>query len=176
MIISRYLEKKSVRVSIFKNNIPGTVWVNGFLKRHPNLSVKVNANIKKTRANITADDIQEYMDRLEKTLSGTDNSATVDCMGKLSKSWRWPTKKTASTMSGAEMTVARNCAIQLSNKFGLKELKQVINKIVYPNLFKLLQVALVLPILSASCERSFSAMRRIKSWTRTTMGQYYWGV
>ncbi|KAL4091708.1 hypothetical protein QTP88_026359 [Uroleucon formosanum] len=58
---------------------------------------------------------------------------------------------------------ARNCAIQLSNKFGLKELKQVINKIVYPNLFNLLQVALVLPTSSASCERSFSAMRRIKS-------------
>ncbi|XP_050065414.1 zinc finger MYM-type protein 1-like [Aphis gossypii] len=71
----------------------------------------------------------------------------------------------------SEMTVARNCAIQLSNKFGLKELKQVISKTVYPNLFKLLQVALVLPISSASCERSFSAMRRIKSWTRTTMGQ-----
>ncbi|KAL4104928.1 hypothetical protein QTP88_020204 [Uroleucon formosanum] len=67
------------------------------------------------------------------------------------------------------MTVASNCAIQLSNKFGLKELKQVINKIVYPNLFKLFQVAL--PISFASCERSFSAMRRIKSWTRTTMGQ-----
>ncbi|XP_060856949.1 zinc finger MYM-type protein 1-like [Metopolophium dirhodum] len=71
----------------------------------------------------------------------------------------------------SEMTVAINCAIQLSNKFGLKELKQVISKTVYPNLFKLLQVALVLPISSASCERSFSATRRIKSWTRTTMGQ-----
>ncbi|KAL4141772.1 hypothetical protein QTP88_004345 [Uroleucon formosanum] len=54
---------------------------------------------------------------------------------------------------------AINCAIQLSSKFGLKELKQLINKIVYPNLFKLLQVALL--ISSASCERSFSAMRRI---------------
>ncbi|KAL4104854.1 hypothetical protein QTP88_020130 [Uroleucon formosanum] len=46
---------------------------------------------------------------------------------------------------------------------------RVINKNVYPNPFKLLQVAL--PISSASCERSFSAMRRIKSWTRTTTGQ-----
>jgi len=70
MIISRYLCKRGVRVSIFKNNIPGIDWVNSFLKRHPNLSVKVSANIKKTRANITADDINEYMDRLEKTLSG----------------------------------------------------------------------------------------------------------
>ncbi|KAL4112766.1 hypothetical protein QTP88_016499 [Uroleucon formosanum] len=67
------------------------------------------------------------------------------------------------------MTVARNCAIQLSKKIDLKELKQLINKIVYPNLFKLLQVALILPNSSASCERSFSAMRRIKSWKRTMM-------
>lgn len=39
----------------------------------------------------------------------------------------------------SEITVARNCAIQLSDKFGLKELKQVISETVYPNLsyFKL---------------------------------------
>ena len=58
----------------------------------------------------------------------------------------------------SEITVARNCAIQLTDKFGLKELKQVISETVYPNLFKLLQVALVLKISSASCERSFSVM------------------
>lgn len=39
MIICRNLEKNGVRISTFKNNIPGTDWVNGFLKRHPNLSV-----------------------------------------------------------------------------------------------------------------------------------------
>lgn len=69
MIICRYLEKKKGGYT-FKNNIPETDWVNGFLKRHPNLSVKVGANIKKTHANITADDIHEYMDRIEQSLSG----------------------------------------------------------------------------------------------------------
>lgn len=40
---------------------------------------------------------------------------------------------------------------------------------VYPNVYKLLQVALTLPISSATYKRSFSAMRRIKTWMRSTM-------
>jgi len=36
-------------------------------------------------------------------------------------------------------------------------------------MYKFLQVALTLPITSATCERSFSAMRRIKTWMRSTM-------
>ena len=41
----------------------------------------------------------------------------------------------------------------------------------YPNVLKILQLALTLPSTSASCERSFSAMRRVKNYLRTTMGQ-----
>jgi hypothetical protein len=70
MTISRYLNSKGTQVPQFKNNIPGDDWVSGFLKRHPELSVKFSANIKKTRANITSSDINDYMDRLERTLSG----------------------------------------------------------------------------------------------------------
>ncbi|XP_022181112.1 jerky protein homolog-like [Myzus persicae] len=68
--IKTYLDSKGVRVSRFKNNTPGDDWVSGFLKRHPELSVKVSSNIKKSRAKITADDINDYMDRLEKNLAG----------------------------------------------------------------------------------------------------------
>ncbi|CAI6367156.1 unnamed protein product [Macrosiphum euphorbiae] len=73
------------------------------------------------------------------------------------------------------MTVAHNCAIQLKPNFGLEELKTIISKEVYPNIHSLLKVALILPISSASCERSFSAMRRIKNWTRTSMTQDRFG-
>ncbi|KAL4149199.1 hypothetical protein QTP88_003192 [Uroleucon formosanum] len=45
LIISCYLEKEGVRLSTFKNNIPGTDCVNGFLKKHPNLSVKIKLTI-----------------------------------------------------------------------------------------------------------------------------------
>lgn len=68
--IKSYLVNKGVRVSRFKNNTPGDDWVYGFLKQHPDLSVKVSENIKKSRAKITADDINGYMDRLEKSLAG----------------------------------------------------------------------------------------------------------
>ncbi|XP_025419654.1 uncharacterized protein LOC112689980 isoform X2 [Sipha flava] len=74
-----------------------------------------------------------------------------------------------------EMTVARNCAIQLKPNFGLEELKKNFSKEVYPNIHSLLKVALILPISSASCERSFSAMRHIKNWTKTSMTQDRFG-
>lgn len=40
-----------------------------------------------------------------------------------------------------------------------------------PNYEKLFRFALSLPVGTATCERSFSAMRRIRNWLRTTMLQ-----
>uniref|UniRef100_A0A2S2R2U4 HAT C-terminal dimerisation domain-containing protein n=1 Tax=Sipha flava TaxID=143950 RepID=A0A2S2R2U4_9HEMI len=45
------------------------------------------------------------------------------------------------------------------------------SKQIFPNYYKLFNVAITLPINSATCERSFSAMRRLKTWMRTTMLQ-----
>ena len=72
-----------------------------------------------------------------------------------------------------EMKVAKNCLLRLNeeNEINIDGLKQVVNRVVYPNLFKLVQLALTILISSASCERSFSAMRRIKNWLRTSMEQ-----
>ncbi|KAF0760073.1 zinc finger MYM-type protein 1-like [Aphis craccivora] len=56
----------------------------------------------------------------------------------------------------SEKVVAKNCAINRNENFTLDDLKIII-------------IAIVLPISSASCERSFSAMHRIK--TRSTMEQ-----
>ncbi|KAK3909764.1 52 kDa repressor of the inhibitor of the protein kinase, partial [Frankliniella fusca] len=42
---------------------------------------------------------------------------------------------------------------------------------VYPVIHKLLSVLTTLPVSNASAERSFSALRRLKSWLRTTMSQ-----
>lgn len=39
----------------------------------------------------------------------------------------------------------------------------------FPDLYKLITIALVLPPTSASCERSFSSMRMIKNYLRTSM-------
>jgi len=42
----------------------------------------------------------------------------------------------------------------------------------YPNALKLLQLAITLPVSSATCERAFSAMRRVQNYLRTTMDQH----
>lgn len=73
---------------------------------------------------------------------------------------------------------AENIVLKIMFKKEVKEksvsiesLREKIDKCIYPNMFKLLKVAISLPISSAGCERSFSAMRRIKTWLRSTMHQ-----
>ncbi|KAL4104805.1 hypothetical protein QTP88_020081 [Uroleucon formosanum] len=67
--------------------------------------------------------------------------------------------------------VAKNCLKQINKDFDLIHLKSIIEENVYLNVYKLLQVALILTISSATCERSFSALRKIKSLLRVSMGQ-----
>ena len=42
---------------------------------------------------------------------------------------------------------------------------------VFPNFKKVFQVAITHPVSSSTCERSFSTMRRIRTWLRTCMDQ-----
>ncbi|KAL5235834.1 hypothetical protein ACI65C_003244 [Semiaphis heraclei] len=71
----------------------------------------------------------------------------------------------------SEMTVARNCMITIKPDFDINDISKVIEKHVYANLYKSLQVAISIPISSATCERSFSPMKRFKNWLRTSMLQ-----
>lgn len=64
------------------------------------------------------------------------------------------------------MLVAKNYL-----KNSTDDLKQILNKEVFPNLYKLMQVALTIPVSSATCEWSFSTMRRLKNWLRSSMLQ-----
>jgi len=41
----------------------------------------------------------------------------------------------------------------------------------FPNITTIFELLLTLPVVSCSCERSFSAMRRLKTWQRSTMGE-----
>ena len=41
----------------------------------------------------------------------------------------------------------------------------------YPHVHKLLTILMTLPVSSASAERSFSVVRRLKTWLRTNMSQ-----
>jgi hypothetical protein len=60
-----------------------------------------------------------------------------------------------------------------------KELDEIIDvlhelsplRVAFPLLVKLLQIALTIAVSTAHCERSFSALKRIKSYLRSTMTQ-----
>ncbi|CAI6355883.1 unnamed protein product [Macrosiphum euphorbiae] len=71
----------------------------------------------------------------------------------------------------SEMLVVKNCVSRRNPNFTLEDIKLIMDAELYPNLYKLLSLSLTIPISSAICERSFSAMRKIKNWLRTSMNQ-----
>lgn len=75
------------------------------------------------------------------------------------------------TVLKAEAVVLKNVLQTKQLECNLENLKKEVKEDLTPNVFKLLQVAIGIPVSSAGCERSFSAMRRIKTWLRTTMEQ-----
>lgn len=50
-------------------------------------------------------------------------------------------------------------------------IKKYLDKMVLPNLYKLMQMAITLPVSSTTCERSFSSMRRINTYVRANIAQ-----
>ncbi|XP_025416778.1 zinc finger MYM-type protein 1-like [Sipha flava] len=53
----------------------------------------------------------------------------------------------------------------------LSELLNNCNESDYPNVYKLLKIVVTLPITTATAERSFSTMRRLKTYLRNTMAE-----
>jgi hypothetical protein len=53
----------------------------------------------------------------------------------------------------------------------LSELLNNCNENDYPNVFKLLKIVATLPITTATADRSFSTMRRLKTYLRNTMAE-----
>ncbi|XP_027854498.2 uncharacterized protein LOC114133074 [Aphis gossypii] len=68
----------------------------------------------------------------------------------------------------SEMSVLRNI---LGENSSLEEIKQHLTLYDGINFCKIFQVAVTFPVSTATCERSFSTMRRIKTWLRTCMNQ-----
>jgi hypothetical protein len=50
----------------------------------------------------------------------------------------------------------------------LEEAIALADPIYYPNVHAIFRVLLTMPVWSVPCERSFSAMRRLKHWRRST--------
>lgn len=69
-IISADLQRIGRTVKEFVSNFPGTEWTRSFLKRHPQLTVRFAANIKKTRAAIDENTLTNFINNLKVTLEG----------------------------------------------------------------------------------------------------------
>ena len=74
-----------------------------------------------------------------------------------------------------EVHVAKNfissLQLQEEKKFTMEKVFGLLNAAAFPTLKLVFQAALTIPVTSCSCERSFSCLRRVKTWLRTKMDQ-----
>ena len=82
MFVKKYLERLGTQSKRWKDNLPGTKWVNSFCKRN-NLTSRMVTNISRKRAAVSETCINAYFDELETTLSGIppENIINVDESG-----------------------------------------------------------------------------------------------
>ena len=66
-VLHKYLEKQGRMVNVFRNNIPGPDFVQHFIERN-NLSVRLASNIKRARAAVGAEAINEFFTNVEEVL------------------------------------------------------------------------------------------------------------
>lgn len=64
-IVRQYLNSANRRVSVFKDNMPGWDWGEGFLRRHPTIKVCFGKNISRKRAQVDVDQLNQFYDNLE---------------------------------------------------------------------------------------------------------------
>ncbi|KAJ3661650.1 hypothetical protein Zmor_006038 [Zophobas morio] len=76
--VQMYLDRKGVVVKCFKNNIPGEDWVKAFLKRNPELARRNSENIKRSRAEVTPELINDYFDHLRVTMDGVPPANVIN--------------------------------------------------------------------------------------------------
>jgi len=74
-VAKAYLDAAGKKVKCFKNNLPSKEWAQSFLKQHHgNLAQRNCQNIKKVRASVSPEVVNEYFDNLEKSLQNEDGS------------------------------------------------------------------------------------------------------
>lgn len=78
-VASSYLERKGMRVPTFKNNVPGKAWIDSFLIRHKHaVSNRLSENIKRSRAAVTKDTLNQYFDKLYASLTNVPESNVLN--------------------------------------------------------------------------------------------------
>ncbi|XP_069671995.1 uncharacterized protein [Periplaneta americana] len=71
LIGKKYLDKKGITETRFKNNTPGTEWAKLFLNRHKDdVKIRISENVKRSRAAVSEDTLKSYFEELKVTLDG----------------------------------------------------------------------------------------------------------
>lgn len=79
LIVKGYLDRCGRNEIRFKNNMPGVDFIDSFLKRNSkDLSKRLGQNIKRSRAAISKDIVNNYFNELEETLKDVDPSMIVN--------------------------------------------------------------------------------------------------
>ncbi len=69
LLVKNYLDERG-RETIFKNNMPGKDFVSSFLARHPQLTIRTASLIKRSRAAVGHDVVNEFFNHFEQTVDG----------------------------------------------------------------------------------------------------------
>ena len=68
-LVKSYLDSRGITDGIFKDNLPGTDWLQRFTNRN-NLTQRIASNVKTSRAEISPEIINEYFNNLESSFNG----------------------------------------------------------------------------------------------------------
>ncbi|KAJ8967558.1 hypothetical protein NQ314_002875 [Rhamnusium bicolor] len=120
--IKTYLTRQGRTVRQFRHNMPGRYWIQLFLKRRPELTVRFAANIKKVRAGVNAEMISEYIENLKVVTDGVspdqiynyDESNLTDDPGRkrviCKRGCKYPERVLNSTKSSTSVMFCGNAA------------------------------------------------------------------
>jgi hypothetical protein len=77
--VKSYLDKKGVRSSRFKDNLPTSKWITCFLKRHPEFCLRKVNPIKRTRAAVSREDISDFFINYSEAVEGVPPENLYNC-------------------------------------------------------------------------------------------------
>ena len=72
-LVKDYLDSSGKTIDRFNDNMPGRDWLNAFLERHKDqLTVRAANMLKRSRGNVSREDVQEFFDRFSRTVQGVE--------------------------------------------------------------------------------------------------------
>lgn len=70
IIVHSFLERRNIRIEIFRDYTPGDDWVDGFLRRNENPTNRIGTNVTSRQASVSEETIAAYFQRLQESVDG----------------------------------------------------------------------------------------------------------